>query len=174
MVFIAALPAACSEKKISHLGEPPSPVPIVNGKPWLLPPGIVAPPDKRGAIEIDGLYSSNVPGDHMCCWVGQRSLLHAVAPPGATALELTVFVPKPVRPDRPQSIDVSIDGAPPVHRIVQPGVTTQSFPLSVQPQGRPVNIGLVTGYTFVPKEAGINADTRHLGIVVLRVDFQTG
>jgi hypothetical protein len=141
----------------------------------LLPAGVKLPPLHHVPYEVDGLYPSTVPNDPMCCWIASRARVRTTKSAVASQVHLTIFVPPyPFFEHHPQGLSLSIGRAHFRRRCCYPpGVHTLSYEL---PSGIRTRIGeivlmLATDYDFVPANEHVNADSRHLGVVLSRVDY---
>jgi hypothetical protein len=88
---------------------------------------------------------------------------------------LTIFVPPyPFFERHAQGVTLSIG---PVHFgrrcCYGPGVHTLSYELPARLKARigEIVLTLATDYDFVPTNEGMSADSRHLGVVLSRVDY---
>ncbi len=170
-----ALAGCLSGKKVSDVGSAPTAAPHVSGVLWSLPPGVVVPDAVRGALDVEGLYPSTIANDRMCCWLATRARVLSRKTAPAKRLEVTVYVPDyPFFHAHPQGLAVSIDGAPVQRRCCYgPGVYTLTFDLPARMRGKRGDVPLAFATTgdFVPVREHVNADTRHLGVVLMRVGY---
>jgi hypothetical protein len=163
-----------TNKRISDVGTPAPQVRSTSATAWL-PAGVTLSRLRQIPYEVDGLYPSTVPNDRMCCWIAPRAQVRTMKSVITSRLFLTIFVPPyPFFERHPQGLSLSIGETHFGRRCCfAPGVHTLSYEL---PSGIRTRIGeivlmLATDYDFVPANEHVNADSRHLGVVLSRVDY---
>jgi hypothetical protein len=175
-VLLAALLvlAGCSGKRVSDIGTEASATPADAVR---LPPGVTVPAAQLAQAAIDGLYPARSPAERPCCWIAPQALLNAPKTQDAGYLDLTVFVPDQAYfRTHEQGLTVAIAGGKSVRKCCfGPGTYTLRFPLNGTLRSRrgPVQIAIAADRAFVPREQGVNADTRRLGIIVIRVMYRS-
>jgi len=175
-LLLMTLSGGClSGKRLSDIGASPTAHAQSPGPIWTIPTGVSVPASLRGATNVDGLYPSFVADDKMCCWVGTHARVVTLKPAPAAHLALTVYVPDyPFFAKHRQGLAISIDGDQTQRRCCYgPGVYTLSFdvPPRLRQRRGDVPLQLSTTEEFVPMRERISADSRHLGIVLTRVDY---
>lgn len=96
-------------------------------------------------------------------WTARRAAL--VLPAAGSTLVLTVSAPLPGIARRPQLLRVWLDAGPPV-AVAVPGPEWVQLRLPVdRPPGHPLRVRLETAYTVNPKQVGVSADDRTLGVL---------
>jgi O-antigen ligase len=118
-----------------------------------------------------GLYPGQDEGE--CCWLGDSAVLALRAPADAASVIFTIFVAdlQPFR-NAPEALNVAIDRAP-ARRVCcfERGIHQFAVPL---PAKRPsiIRISIVSTIWFVPKNIGLNDDTRRLSVLLRSVDYR--
>ncbi len=135
------------------------------------PPGIV-PPKSWAAGARQGLYLDTAPD--LCCFLSGSSSLVLEKPAGAREVVFTFDVPHTVPfAGRPERVAVSFNGVaagPPV--TLNAGVHEVRFALA-PPLAKSARITATMrmSVAYVPKQIGMNDDTRLLSIKLLRVNY---
>jgi O-antigen ligase len=130
------------------------------------PTGLNGPSDV-----ISGIYLGTDRGN--CCWLGASGSLKISVPYGADTLLVTVFVPNYVAPKGGQSLRLQVDAAAPQQRCCF-GAGQHEFAFRLPPTVREhpdIMVRLSAGATFVPKELGLNGDTRRLSFLIRGIAF---
>jgi O-antigen ligase len=103
-------------------------------------------------------------------WTRSRAVL--VVPVEGRVLQLWLACPFAPVVGRPQTVELSIDGAL-VRRITLAGPDWQMVELPVdRPRGSTIELAIGAGYTVVPAEIGVNADQRRLGVLMRSVGWK--
>jgi len=145
---------------------------IPRSEPLFYPAGIVPPASRAAAID-QGLYPETT--STACCFLSGAARLRLAKPIGALRVVLEFNVPDtPPFAGQPERVSVAFGGisvGPPIALVK--GVQDVSLPLPA----RLANEGVVTAalrmsIAYVPKQIGMNEDTRRLSIMLLRVRYR--
>ena len=118
---------------------------------------------------VRGIYAAYDAGS--CCWVAAHAELKVLEPAGADTLLLNVYLPDFAVRSGANSLSVQIDGAPSARRCcLGPGEHELKIPLPRAAHGL-LTITLRPDHTFVPKQLGLNGDSRHLSVMLRQVGF---
>jgi len=167
-----AFSGCLSGKRISDIDAPTASATPAVGSPWVVPPGVVVAPARRGEREIDGLYPATDPQER-CCWLAPSAVVAAEKPAGAGLAIVTVYVPDyPFFETRPQNLTIAIAGSIEYRGDVSPGVHRLRVALPA-PNGeaRTLRFTMHIGRTFVPYAEHLNGDHRALGLILLSITF---
>jgi hypothetical protein len=174
LLFACLLSLVGCHKQVSDIGTP-APRSTGTSAGALLPGGVKLPPLPQVPYEVDGLYPSTVPHDRMCCWIAPQATVLTTKSVVALRVHVTIFVPPyPFFERHPQGIALSIGRTPLGRRCCYaPGVYTLSYDLPAKVRTRigDVALGIATDGYFVPADEHLGADSRRLGVVLMRVDY---
>ncbi|HEX3550159.1 MAG TPA: hypothetical protein VHT53_07290 [Candidatus Elarobacter sp.] len=142
-----------------------------------MPIGVVAAPQDRGKVLVDGVYASSGDRPDPCCFMQRRAVVRVQKDEPATDLAVEIYVPDIAEyRRRPQSLSVSLDGGPPMRRCcIGPGDHTLLFrlPASLRARTGTLPLALEAGETFVPIAAHVSPDTRTLSVMLIAVTFRS-
>ncbi len=120
----------------------------------------------------DGLFVDDSSG---CCFAGKRVTFDLSIPPGSTQVNVTLYPPDlPKHPGQAASMIATFNGKHPitVNGLIPGALKTYAIPLpaAVRTKTR-LALTLAFPQTFVPRDEGINGDTRTLSVVIRSVAF---
>src|SRR5581483_353742 len=122
---------------------------------------------------VSGLYSS--PDAGSCCWMARQAVIRAYSAGNAATLVLIFSVPNygPFQ-TKSESLTLQANTDPPQTRCCYgPGQHAALFQLPKHHSGTLI-LHISAAVTFVPKNLGMNEDTRTLSILVRSFEYRTG
>lgn len=134
------------------------------------PPGIVAPADYAAGARA-GVYSSDSP--KTCCFLAGNAQVTLDNPSGAQLAVFTFYVPTVAPLKNGATVRVRFDGKPAgAPARLSPGMQDVSFtiPPALRSRSR-LTAALNVSVSWVPKDIGLNADTRHLSVMLTRIGY---
>jgi hypothetical protein len=145
---------------------------IPRSEPLFYPAGIVPPASRAAAIDR-GLYPETT--SSACCFLSGTARLRLATPTGARRVVFEFNVPDtPPFAGRPERVSMAFGGSStsPSIALVK-GVQDVSVPLPARlVDERIVTVALRMSISYVPKQLGMNEDTRRLSIMLLRVRYR--
>jgi len=135
------------------------------------PPGIAAP---RGEADAQrrGIYLETT--HETCCFLSGSPTLDLRKPAGAAVVVFSFFVPA-TQPfsHRPERVSVFFNGVPAGKAALASGAHELRFRLApFLAKGSRLTATMRMSVSYIPKELGMNDDTRRLSIKLLRVAYQ--
>ncbi len=136
------------------------------------PPGVI-PPDSAAAGARQGIYLDTAPD--LCCFLNGKPSLRLRKPFGASVVVFKFDVPDTApfanRPERVAIFFNALLAGPPVN--LSPGTHEVSFRLTPSlARSSALTAAMRMSVAYVPKQIGMNDDTRQLSIKLLRVDYR--
>ena len=121
---------------------------------------------------VFGIYLGDTASD--CCWLGADAAIRVRPPADAKALLVNIFIPDFAIQQKQQQLHVQIGSNP--EQTTTPLSTGEhelAFALPKRATASPLVVHISPAYTFVPAQTGINADPRHLSVLVRAIGFDT-
>lgn len=135
------------------------------------PPGIAAP---RGEADAQrrGVYLETAPA--ACCFLGADAAFELRKPAGDSTIVFSFLVPATAPfAHAPEIVNVLFEGVPAGSAPLSPGVHDVRFRLSPAMAKRTrITSSMHMSISYVPKQIGMNGDTRRLSIKLLRVSYR--
>jgi len=145
---------------VSPLHARCAPAPILPG--FRLPKGVYA----HDLTEVEGVYP-DLPS--RCCFLANHATFGIITPVSARSLTLNVYVPNVSIPDE-QRLTIRIDGGAPIETGILKKGTFAAVRIPLPPSHNPKkHVEILPAYSFVPKDLGMNADDRHLSVILTSV-----
>lgn len=162
------LTACYSDDSSSKQGAAATPAPQD-----IYPTGILSTRDAKGTIA--GVYPVSSAEAQSCCWLGPEARFRVFADPGVRTVRLTVYEPKmgnlATAHQRVSLLDMN--GRVFSSRPIATGLQTVLLPVPKDIVGSgAASVRLRMSTTIVPKDAGVNGDTRALSVILQQVSAQ--
>jgi hypothetical protein len=142
------------------------------GQPDIYPAGIVAARDANGKNTSVGVYPVSSAEAQSCCWLAPEASFRVLANNDVRELRLTVYEPKIGRlaTSSQQVSLLDANGRVFATRPVASGLQTVTLPVPRDVVGSGVvAVRLRMAVSVVPKDAGVNGDTRDLSLILQEV-----
>ena len=142
-----------------------------SGATLFYPTGTV-PPENWKAQRESGIYPADTAKD--CCFLAGQAHMTLDNPQGAQRAVFSFYVPavKPLT-ERPESVSVAFDGVSsgaPAPLTTGAQDVLVNIPASVRDRAH-LTATLTMSYAWVPKDVGLNGDTRHLSVILTKVGY---
>ena len=163
-VILRSVSANAAVAALPSPATPATPTPLPSS--LALPPGIA----RADAPTMRGIYPSDAA---TCCFIGARADFTLHLPTQTSSLTLDVYVPSYAFYG-PQRLTVLVNGAIATRTgaLARGSTDAIAVPLARSASRANVRVSIVPSYTYVPKEAGVNADTRRLSVILTDVTAQ--
>jgi hypothetical protein len=140
--------------------------------PALFYPTGIVPPGNWSQEVADGVYSADT--QQQCCFLAGKSEFTLDNPPGARLAVFKFYVPS-VKPfaKTPERVSAAFNGIPtgtPAELATGMHDVIFTIPASLRGKAR-LTASLAMSVKWIPKQIGLNADTRELSIILLQVGY---